>query len=62
MPEDHVVEYGSNEKSVYFIAQGKLLVTVMNHLRAKSQVGELEEGQYFGEVSILYGSKRTADV
>lgn len=62
MPEDQIVEYGMSDKSIYFIAQGKLLVIISNHLRVQSAVKELSEGRYFGEVSIVFGSSRTADV
>lgn len=41
MPEDLVVEYGTKDKSIYFIAHGKCLVIATNHLRAKCSVGEL---------------------
>ena len=44
MPEDIVIEYGMSEKSLYFVAHGKCLINVTNHLRAKSFVRELEEG------------------
>lgn len=36
LPEDMVVEYGMQDKSIYFIAQGKLLVRVFNNLKKKT--------------------------
>lgn len=62
MPEDMVIEYGMNDKIIYFIAHGKCLVSISNHLRVKCSVGEITEGEYFGEISVLFGSNRTADI
>lgn len=62
MPEDFVVEYGMNDKGIYFIAHGKCLISIPNHLRAKNSVGEIDKGDYFGEISVLFGSNRTANI
>lgn len=61
-PEDMVVEYGMSDKNIYFIAHGRCLVQISNHLRKKDSIHEIEEGECFGEIAVLFDSNRTADV
>lgn len=62
MPEDMIIRQGENEYSIYFIAEGLCTVKVQNHMRIKVKSNELVSGDFFGELSFLFGVKRTADV
>lgn len=57
-----VIEYGMNDKTIYFVAHGRCLVNISNHLRTKCSISEIDEGQYFGEIAVLFGSNRTAAI
>jgi len=57
------------EAHMYFIATGKCYVEVQTDFNiqlgdsnAKQKVNTLLEGSYFGEISVLFGCKRTASV
>ena len=62
LPEDVIISYGMTDKNIYFLANGAVLVEVHDNMKRPCSITELEQGSYFGEVSILYGSKRTANV
>lgn len=62
MPEDIIIEHGKNENNIYFIAEGKVQVSVFNNMRNKVQANELDVGSYFGELSMLFGNNRSAEV
>jgi cAMP-dependent protein kinase regulator len=54
---DAIVKEGEPGEAMYIIAEGHAKVT-----QAGRYVRELKRGDYFGEVSLLYGSPRTATV
>ena len=62
MPEDRIVGQGEHGDSLFLIAKGECSVWVFNHLRQNSYVRQLQQGEYFGEVSILNSTLRTATV
>ncbi len=58
---DLVMEEGSPGDQMYFVKSGTLGVTIVQKKEHLS-VGELQPGDYFGEVSLLTGKPRTATV
>ena len=62
VPEDLIIQHGMNDKVLYFIANGKCLVLISNHLRVKGSVGEISDGHYFGEISVIFGTERSAEI
>ena len=62
MPEDRIVSQGEEGDCLYLIAQGDCVIWVVDHLRRNQRVRELKQGDYFGEVSLLYSTTRTATV
>ena len=61
-PEDTIVTQGDNPDNIYFIAKGGCNVYVRNRAGLKTKANVLISGDYFGEVAILNGGKRTATV
>ncbi|KAJ3256271.1 hypothetical protein HK103_005634 [Boothiomyces macroporosus] len=58
LKEDVVIEEGSTGDQMYFIAKGKMNVYIKG-----IRVSSLKSGDYFGEISLLFGDvKRTATV
>ncbi|CAI2376170.1 unnamed protein product [Moneuplotes crassus] len=69
VPEDEIVTQNKrltgNEKDVqiYFIAKGEFQVYCQTQVHTMpSKVRTLQSGDHFGEISMLYGCKRTATV
>jgi hypothetical protein len=58
-PEGFVVREGETGNEIYFISSGTVEITSQDG--AKSY-GTLESGDYFGDLSLLLGEKRTASV
>ena len=61
-PEDTIVTQGDNPDNIYFIAKGGCNVYVRNRAGLRTKANVLISGDYFGEVAILNGGKRTATV
>ncbi len=58
---DVIVQEGDRGDSIYIIISGK--VRVSTHLREEEvALGELQEGEFFGEVGFLTGRPRTANI
>ncbi|TMW58330.1 hypothetical protein Poli38472_011918 [Pythium oligandrum] len=53
-PSEQIVRKGDVDRSMYFISQGKILVEGTGFQLVK------EEGDFFGELSLLYGIPRSA--
>jgi len=61
-PGEIVVTEGQPGDSLYVIATGRLLAYVQNKDGQNVQVRELEEGEFFGEISLIGGAKRSATI
>jgi CRP-like cAMP-binding protein len=61
-PGDVVVTEGEPGGSLYIVAAGRVKVFVTSPDGRNVEVGELREGDFFGEVSTLSGRPRTATV
>ena len=57
-----VIRQGDTGDSFFLIAEGKLAVWMKKRDRSKTLIRHLAEGNYFGEISLLTGEKRTATV
>ena len=61
-PEYNVVEQYDGTDSMYFIAKGECAVSVTDEKKNHRKIKTLRPGDYFGEISLMYGCKRTAEV
>lgn len=62
LPEDQIISMGSKDKLIYFVANGNCQVSVSNHLKQIVVINELHQGDYFGEIAVIFGSDRTASI
>ena len=53
---------GEVGKHIYFIANGDCQVTVSTHVVQLEVVKELHQGDYFGEIAVIFGSARSSNV
>ncbi|KAJ8967627.1 hypothetical protein NQ314_002746 [Rhamnusium bicolor] len=59
LPRDTIIQHGENGEAMYFVSSG----TVAVYTRSGKEICHLQEGSYFGEISlIMKGQKRTATV
>lgn len=58
-PEDEIVREGKVGEEICFISQGKAEITTNE---GEIVHGTLEDGDYFGDLSLILGEKRTASV
>ncbi len=58
---ERIVRQGDEGEDLYVILDGRAEVS-LQHEGLKKQVGTLEPGQYFGEMSLLTGERRLASV
>ncbi len=58
-PEGYIVREGEKGNEIYFISRGKVEITSNDD---KNSYGLLEDGDYFGDLSLILGEKRTASV
>ena len=58
---DALIEEGDDSKTAYFLYAGRAAVYKQTD-GGRRRLGELEEGQLFGEMAYLLGEKRTASV
>ncbi|CAG9318026.1 unnamed protein product [Blepharisma stoltei] len=61
-PEYSVVNQFDTEDCIYFVGMGSCEVEVLDEYKNSHSVRILEPGSYFGEVSALYKTPRTASV
>lgn len=57
-----LVRQGAAGASLFIVAEGNLAVRVRNRAGRETEVAQLGEGQYFGELSLLTGAERSATV
>jgi CRP-like cAMP-binding protein len=58
-PDGYIAREGEVGKEIYFISRGEVEVTSND---GASRHGKLEDGDYFGDLSLILGEKRTASV
>ncbi len=58
LPEDHIVRFGEFGDCMYFISSGQVDVLGPN----KEHYATLGEGSFFGEMSLIKGEKRNANI
>ena len=62
-PDETLIELGDDPEYFYFIAEGQCQVSLLDHTdQTEVKRALLDKGEYFGELAILYGCKRTATV
>ena len=47
---------------MYLVSKGACLVTLIDEKKNEQIIKELRPGEYFGEIALIYGCKRTATV
>jgi len=61
-PEDIVVEQYTSTDSLFLIAKGACSVEITDEKKNKHKLKNLRPGDYFGEISLIFGCRRTATV
>ena len=61
-PEYIVIEQYESTDSMFIIAKGECAVLVIDEKKDKKKIKTLRPSDYFGEIALMYGCKRTADV
>ena len=61
-PEDEVVKQYEESDDMFLIAKGQCKVMVTDQKKNVYFLKNVRPGDYFGEVSLIYGCKRTASV
>ena len=59
---EHLIEKGQNAESMYFLVEGELEVTIPNEQGEEIVVGSIWPGDCVGEMSLLTGEPRSANV
>jgi CRP-like cAMP-binding protein len=61
-PEKIVVEQFADTEEMFFIAKGACAVFIIDEKKNNRKIKNLRPGDYFGEISMIFGCKRTATV
>lgn len=61
-PEDEVIKQGDPGLNLYFLEKGGLKVFILDEYNRESFVKDLTPGTMFGELAVIFNSKRTASV
>ena len=59
---ERIVRQGEPGDSMYVVLQGTAIVTVADEAHAEREVARLARGEFFGEMALLTGEARTANV
>jgi CRP-like cAMP-binding protein len=62
MPEDYIIKQGQKANHMFFLAQGQCEVLVRDQFKKEVFVRDLYPGMLFGEVGLIYHTRRTASV
>ena len=62
MPEEEIIRQSEQAKSMFFISKGECDVLVLDSTKEVCITRILEKGEYFGEISLLKNTARTATV
>lgn len=60
-PDEYIVRQGQNADSMFIIKRGSVNIQIREDGR-QTKIGELNQGDFFGEMGLFTGEKRTADV
>ena len=61
-PENTIVKQFDQTDSIYLIAKGACEVFIIDEKKHDKKIKNLRPGEYFGEISLIYGCKRTSSV
>ena len=62
-PDDIIIEQDEEATHFFFIAEGQCEVSILDHKKSITRIPKLlNQGDYFGEVALLFDCKRTATV
>jgi len=61
-PESIIVNQFEDTHDMYLVSKGACLVTLIDEKNNEQIIKELRPGEYFGEIALIYGCKRTATV
>ena len=61
-PEDVVVQQFDDTDQMFIIAKGACEVSIIDEKKNVEKLKVLRPGDYFGEIALIYGSKRSATV
>lgn len=59
LPNDYIIERGTIGEEMYFLVEGSVLIVAADK---QTVLTTLHKGAYFGEIAILFKSKRTSFV
>jgi len=57
-----LITQGEVKRKMYFVAEGKCLVKMIDVLKRERILGYIKKGKHFGELSLLYPTARTCSV
>jgi len=60
MPEDYIFKQGQKASNLYILAQGEVDIIIRDQFKKDNLVSTLKQGALFGEVALLFGTKRTS--
>lgn len=59
---ENVIEYGSEGDSLFLLLEGTLSVHILNEKNESKEVAKIAPGEFFGEMSLLTGAPRSANI
>ena len=63
LPEEEIINVDDEDTDIYFVVTGFVVVNLRDHKRiVRKGARVLGMGSIFGEISMIYENKRTADV
>jgi CRP/FNR family transcriptional regulator, cyclic AMP receptor protein len=57
-----IISQGAEDRAIFFLAEGRVKVALENEQGKELILGLLEEGAFFGELALITGEKRSANV
>jgi CRP-like cAMP-binding protein len=61
-PEYEIISQGDPGEEMYFIANGRVIISMLNIHEEEQILSELGPGAYFGEIGVVYKTIRTCTV
>ncbi|CDW81634.1 UNKNOWN [Stylonychia lemnae] len=61
-PEDVIIQQENTDTDMYFLARGEAKVIMKDKQGKEFHIRDLKEGSHFGEIAMIYKTKRTASV
>jgi CRP-like cAMP-binding protein len=62
MPEELIIKQGQKPTHMYILSQGQCEVLVKDQFKKDVFVRDISPGMLFGEVALIFGTRRTASV